>query len=108
MWAARTFRLARPEPVSVETCLYTNTDDTRFVLERHGPVVVCSAYTETPAKGVRRFLSGTPSILAVQPIIDMVALLEEAGMPAVRAKSVLLTEFAVAAAANERSAPRHR
>jgi sarcosine oxidase len=42
-WASRTFRLAAPEPVSVETCLYTNTADTRFVLERHGPVVVCSA-----------------------------------------------------------------
>jgi sarcosine oxidase len=42
-WAAQTFRLARPEPVSIETCLYTSTADTRFVLERHGPVVVCSA-----------------------------------------------------------------
>jgi monomeric sarcosine oxidase len=42
-WAASTFRLARPGPVSVETCLYTNTADTRFVLERHGPIVVCSA-----------------------------------------------------------------
>ena len=42
-WVSRTFRLARPEPVSVETCLYTSTADTRFVLERHGPVVVCSA-----------------------------------------------------------------
>jgi sarcosine oxidase len=42
-WTARTFPLARPEPVSVETCLYTNTADARFVVERHGPVVVCSA-----------------------------------------------------------------
>lgn len=42
-WAATTFRLARPEPVAVETCLYTNTSDARFVLERHGPIVVCSA-----------------------------------------------------------------
>jgi monomeric sarcosine oxidase len=57
-WAARTFRLARPEPVSVETCLYTNTADTRFVLERHGPVVVCSAcsghgFKFAPAVGAR-------------------------------------------------------
>ncbi len=42
-WAAGTFRLASPDPMSVETCLYTNTADTRFVLERHGPIVVCSA-----------------------------------------------------------------
>ncbi|HST26077.1 MAG TPA: FAD-dependent oxidoreductase [Gaiellaceae bacterium] len=42
-WAARIFRLADPEPVSVETCIYTNTADTRFVIERHGPIVVCSA-----------------------------------------------------------------
>jgi sarcosine oxidase len=57
-WAARTFRLAQPEPVSVETCLYTNTADTRFVLERHGPVVVCSAcsghgFKFAPAVGQR-------------------------------------------------------
>jgi sarcosine oxidase len=42
-WASRTFRLADPEPVLVETCLYTNTADATFVLEQHGPVVVCSA-----------------------------------------------------------------
>ncbi|GAB3894535.1 hypothetical protein GCM10029964_073140 [Kibdelosporangium lantanae] len=36
--------------------------------------------------------------MAMQPVIDMVALLDEVGMPAVRAKSVLLTEFAVEAA----------
>jgi sarcosine oxidase len=57
-WAARTFRLTRPEPVSVETCLYTNTADTRFVLERHGRVVVCSAcsghgFKFAPAVGAR-------------------------------------------------------
>jgi sarcosine oxidase len=42
-WAARSFPLACPEPETVETCLYTTTADTRFVLERHGPIVVCSA-----------------------------------------------------------------
>ena len=42
-WAARMFELARPEPVAVETCIYTNTVDARFVIERHGPVVICSA-----------------------------------------------------------------
>jgi sarcosine oxidase len=42
-WAGRTFQLARAEPVAVETCLYTNTADARFVLERRGRIVVCSA-----------------------------------------------------------------
>jgi sarcosine oxidase len=57
-WAQRSFALARPEPQSFETCLYTTTSDTRFVLERHGPVVVCSAcsghgFKFAPAVGVR-------------------------------------------------------
>ena len=42
-WAARTFHLARPEPVVSETCLYTSTPDWSFVIERRGPIVVCSA-----------------------------------------------------------------
>jgi sarcosine oxidase len=57
-WAARTFDLSRPEPVAVETCIYTNTDDARFVLERHSDVVVCSAcsghgFKFAPAVGTR-------------------------------------------------------
>jgi sarcosine oxidase len=32
-----------PEPAAVETCLYTNTDDESFVLERRGRVVIGSA-----------------------------------------------------------------
>jgi kynureninase len=51
-----------------------------------------------PAKGVRRFLSGTPAILAMQPLSDMLDLVEEAGIEAVRRKSVTLTEYAVALA----------
>ena len=39
----RYFPAADPEPAAVETCLYTNTDDERFVLERHGRIVVASA-----------------------------------------------------------------
>jgi len=42
-WARAAFPLAGPEPVAVETCIYTNTADADFVLERHGPIVVCSA-----------------------------------------------------------------
>ena len=32
-----------PEPITTETCLYTNTADESFVLERHGRIVVASA-----------------------------------------------------------------
>jgi kynureninase len=49
----------------------------------------------TPATGIRRFISGTPPILAMLPLQDMLALLEKAGLPAVRAKSVALTDFAI-------------
>jgi sarcosine oxidase len=57
-WATRTFQLARAKPIAVETCLYTNTADASFVLERHGPIVVCSACTGhgfkfAPAVGAR-------------------------------------------------------
>jgi len=31
-----------PEPVSSAQCLFTNLPDEHFVLERHGPIVVCS------------------------------------------------------------------
>ena len=37
-WARTVFELADPEPVGAETCLYTNTADERFVLERHGRI----------------------------------------------------------------------
>jgi kynureninase len=48
-----------------------------------------------PAAGMRRFLSGTPPILGMLPMQDTVAMIEEAGIAAIRAKSVALTEFAV-------------
>jgi kynureninase len=48
-----------------------------------------------PATGIRRFLSGTPPVLSMIPVEDMLALIDRAGMPAVREKSVRLTEFAV-------------
>jgi sarcosine oxidase len=40
---ARYFPTADPRPAEVDTCLYTNTDDERFILERHGRIVVGSA-----------------------------------------------------------------
>jgi sarcosine oxidase len=42
-WVARRHPDADPEPVAAETCLYTNTDDERFILERRGRVVIGSA-----------------------------------------------------------------
>jgi sarcosine oxidase len=41
--AARYFPTADDEPAAIDTCLYTNTDDERFILERHGRIVVGSA-----------------------------------------------------------------
>jgi sarcosine oxidase len=40
---ARYFPTADPDPADVQTCLYTNTEDERFILERHGRIVVGSA-----------------------------------------------------------------
>jgi kynureninase len=48
-----------------------------------------------PSEGIRRFLSGTPSILGMLAMQDMLALIEQAGLEAIRAKSVALTEFAI-------------
>jgi kynureninase len=49
-----------------------------------------------PAKGIRKFISGTPPVLAMQPLKDMLELIAEAGLAAVRRKSVALTEHAIA------------
>jgi sarcosine oxidase len=40
---ARYFPTVDPTPAKVDTCLYTNTDDERFILERYGRIVVGSA-----------------------------------------------------------------
>ena len=42
-WVAQRYPEIDPEPVASETCLYTNTADESFVLERHGRIVVGSA-----------------------------------------------------------------
>ena len=49
----------------------------------------------TPAPGIRRFLSGTPPILGMVAMQSMLELVEEAGIEAIRAKSVALTSYAV-------------
>jgi kynureninase len=56
-----------------------------------------------PVNGVGRFLTGTPNVLDLAAIEAAVALVEEAGIAAVRAKSVALTAHAVAAAEAELS-----
>lgn len=48
-----------------------------------------------PAAGIRRFTSGTPPILGMLAMQDMLALIEEAGIEAVREKSVGLTSYAL-------------
>ncbi len=48
-----------------------------------------------PAAGIRRMLSGTPPVVGMLAMQDMLALVEEVGMEAVRAKSVALTEHAI-------------
>jgi sarcosine oxidase len=41
-WVARTYPDADPDPVAVETCMYTTTPDEQFILERRGKVVIGS------------------------------------------------------------------
>ncbi len=48
-----------------------------------------------PAPGLARFLSGTPAILSLAPVEAGVDLLLEAGMAAVRAKSVRQTDYLI-------------
>ena len=48
-----------------------------------------------PSPGMRRFISGTPPILGMVPLGEMVELVAEAGLPQVTAKARELTEFVV-------------
>lgn len=52
-----------------------------------------------PGPGMRRVLSGTPPVLGMVGLHDSLALIDEVGLPAIRAKSVALTEFAIELAA---------
>jgi sarcosine oxidase len=42
-WTRGIFHLADSSPAAAETCLYTSTQDERFVVERRGRTVVGSA-----------------------------------------------------------------
>ncbi len=55
--------------------------------------------TYAPAAGVRRLLSGTPPVVGMLAVQDMVTLLAEVGMDAVREKSVRLTSYCLDRAA---------
>jgi kynureninase len=48
-----------------------------------------------PAGGIRRFLSGTPAIVGMLALADMVEVVAEAGIAAVRDKSVGMTGHAI-------------
>ena len=48
-----------------------------------------------PEAGIRRIISGTPPIIAMIPVRAGVELVAEAGIEAIRAKSIALTEFAI-------------
>ncbi len=50
------------------------------------------------AEGIRRLLSGTPNILAMLPLIDMLELIERAGLDRIRAKSTAVTELLISGA----------
>lgn len=41
-WVTERYPTAAPQPHHAETCIYTNTEDERFILERHGRIVVGS------------------------------------------------------------------
>ncbi|MGH3565677.1 MAG: kynureninase [Pseudonocardia sp.] len=60
---------------------------------RRDPFEMAPGYVA--ASGPRGMVSGTPPILAMLPLLAGLDLLEEAGIVAVRTKSVQLTEFAV-------------
>ena len=49
----------------------------------------------TTKRGVGSFVSGTPPILAMVPLRASLEVIARAGIEAIRAKSVLLTQFAV-------------
>ena len=46
-----------------------------------------------PAQGVRQFISGTPPIVGMLPMRDMLQVIEKADIREVRRKSLLLTQF---------------
>ena len=57
-WVRQRYPAANPTPRGAETCLYTNIDEDRFVIERLGTIITCSAcsghgFKFAPAVGTR-------------------------------------------------------
>jgi kynureninase len=48
-----------------------------------------------PENDLRRFLTGTPSVVGMQAMIDPIELIAEVSMAAIREKSLLLTQFVI-------------
>jgi kynureninase len=62
-------------------------------LGRRDPFTMGPGYE--PAEGMLRFISGTPPILSMVPLAGALDVIEEAGIEAIRAKAIALTEFAI-------------
>ena len=62
-------------------------------LGRRDPFEMAPGYQA--ADGMRAFLSGTPPVLALAAVDEGVRLVAEAGIDAIRAKGIALTEFAI-------------
>ena len=62
-------------------------------LGRRDPFEMAPGYE--PADGMRGFLSGTPPVLALAAVDEGVRLVAEAGIDAIRAKGIALTELAI-------------
>ncbi len=71
-------------------------------LGRRDPFEMAPGYEV--ADGMRGFLSGTPPVLALAAVDEGVRLVAEAGIEAIRAKGIALTEFAIALS-DDRLAP---
>jgi kynureninase len=65
-------------------------------LGRRDPFEMAPGYDA--AEGMRGFLSGTPPVLALSAVDEGVRLVAEAGIEAIRAKGIALTELAIALA----------
>jgi kynureninase len=62
-------------------------------LGRRDPFTMGPGYE--PAEGMLRFISGTPPILSMVPLAGALDVIEEAGIEAIRAKAIALTELAI-------------
>ena len=73
-------------------------------LGRRDPFEMAPGYEA--ASGMRGFLSGTPPVLALAAVDEGVRIVAEAGIDAIRAKGIALTELAIALADDVRRCAR--